>query len=96
MPHALHLATKAYSSHLRPSRLTPRQSKVTTQPKRNKNNMKTKATHPRTIESLRTIGHLRPTQQRNNRRPRLNPDDRFTLWCMVAAVAGSVLVWLVG
>jgi hypothetical protein len=58
--------------------------------------MKTNATHPRTIESLRTIGHLRPTTQRNKRRASLSNDDRFTLWCMAAAVAGSVLVWLVG
>ena len=51
---------------------------------------------PRTIESMKTIGTLRPAQQRNKRRPRLSSDDRFTLWCMVAAVAGSVLVWLLG
>jgi len=98
MPYALHLATKADSSNLRPSRLAPRQSKVTPQPQKKQNNMNTKSNTPapRTIESLRTIGTLRPTQQRNQRRPRLNPDDRFTLACMAVAVAGSVLVWLLG
>jgi hypothetical protein len=59
--------------------------------------MKNKSnTTPRAIESMRTIGHLRPTTQRNKRRPRLSSDDRFTLACMVVAVAGSAIVWLVG
>jgi hypothetical protein len=59
--------------------------------------MKNKSnTTPRTIESMRTIGHLRPTTQRNQRRPWLSSDDRFTLAAMAVAVLLSVLVWLVG
>jgi hypothetical protein len=49
-------------------------------------------TMPRTIDSLRTIGHLRPTTQQNQRRP-IPPDEKFTYICMViAAVASALLV----
>lgn len=51
---------------------------------------------PRTIESLRTINHLRPTTRQNQRRPWLSSEDRFTLSAMAVAVVLSVLVWLVG
>jgi hypothetical protein len=49
-------------------------------------------TMPRTIDSLRTIGHLRPTKQQNQRRP-IPPDEKFTYWCMaIAAIASALLV----
>lgn len=54
--------------------------------------MKHKTPTTRSIDSLRTIGHLRPTTQRNTRRHA--SEDRFTLLCMIAAVVVSVLVWL--
>ncbi len=59
-------------------------------------NTKSNIPKPRTIESLRTIGHLRHTKHRNKRRPWLSSEDRFTLVSMAMAVAGAVLVWLVG
>ena len=49
-------------------------------------------TMPRTIESMRTIGHLRPTTQQNQRRP-IPPDEKFTYLCMlIAAIASALLV----
>ena len=49
-------------------------------------------TMPRTIESMRTIGHLRPTTQQNQRRP-IPPDEKFTYICMaIAAIASALLV----
>jgi len=47
---------------------------------------------PRTIESLRTIGHLRPTTQRNTKRHTATSEDRFTLCCIVVAVLLSALI----
>jgi hypothetical protein len=47
---------------------------------------------PRTIDSLRTIGHLQPTTQQNAKRHA--SEDRFTLLCMVVAIVASALVWL--
>ena len=54
--------------------------------------MKHKLPQPRTIESLRTIGHLQPTTQQNQRRHA--SEDRFTALCLVIAIAASALVWL--
>jgi hypothetical protein len=49
-------------------------------------------TMPRTIESMRTIGHLRPTTQQNSKR-QIPPDEKFTYWCMaIAAIASALLV----
>lgn len=54
--------------------------------------MKNKLPQPRTIDSLRTIGHLQPTTQQNARRHA--SEDRFTALCLVVAVVASALVWL--
>jgi hypothetical protein len=48
-------------------------------------------TMPRTIESLKTIGYLKPTTQQNSRRP-IPPDEKFTYWCMAIAIIASALL----
>ncbi len=49
-------------------------------------------TMPRTIESLKTIGYLKPTKQQNQRRP-IPADEKFTYICMlIAAIASALLV----
>jgi hypothetical protein len=46
---------------------------------------------PRTIESMKTIGYLKPTTQQNSKRP-IPPDEKFTYICMVIAIIASALL----
>jgi len=48
-------------------------------------------TMPRTIESMKTIGYLKPTTQQNSKRP-IPPDEKFTYWCMAIAIVASALL----